>query len=99
MKAVDIQSRYDDVVRQSWLSELRSIGAVGVQKLDQKIIALEERLQRPKQQHKQSEARRRTRESRRSGQDEARRRDLMGGVVLARVEQGQLEELVLRGWL
>jgi hypothetical protein len=79
-------------------SELRSIGAVAVPKLDQKIVALEERLQRLKQQHKQSEARRRTRESRRSRHDEARRRDLVGAVVLARVEQGLLEKSVLRGW-
>jgi hypothetical protein len=77
----------------------RSIGVVSVPKLDQKIVALEERLQRLKQQHKQSEVRRRTREARRARQDEARRRDLVGAVVLARVEQGLLEESVLRGWL
>ncbi len=68
-------------------------------KLDHRIIALEERLQRLKQQHRQSEARRRTRESRRSRQDEGRRRDLVGAVVPTRVEQGLLEESVLRGWL
>jgi hypothetical protein len=76
-----------------------------VPKLDHRIIALEERLQRLKQQHRQSEARRRTRESRRSRrsrrsrQDEGRRRDLVGAVVPTRVEQGLLEESVLRGWL
>ncbi len=68
-------------------------------RLDHRIIALEERLQRLKQQHRQSEARRRTRESRRSRQDEGRRRDLVGAVVPTRVEQGLLEESVLRGWL
>jgi hypothetical protein len=60
--------------------------SVSMPKLDQKIVALEERLQRLKQQHKQSEARRRTRELRRSRQDEARRRNLVAAVVLARVE-------------
>jgi len=70
-----------------------------VPKLDQKIVALEERLQRLKQQHKQSEARRRTKESRRPRQDVACRRDLVGTIVLARIEQGKLEELVLREWL
>jgi hypothetical protein len=70
-----------------------------VPKLDHRIIALEERLQRLTQQHRQSEARRRTRESRRSRQDEGRRRDLVGAVVPTRVEQGLLEESVLRGWL
>src|ERR1017187_5540745 len=54
-------------------SELRSIGAVAVPKLDQKIVALEERLQRLKQQHKQSEARRRTRELGRSCSPESNR--------------------------
>lgn len=68
-------------------------------RLDHRIIALEERLQRLTQQHRQSEARRRTRESRRSRQDEGRRRDLVGAVVPTRVEQGLLEESVLRGWL
>jgi hypothetical protein len=70
-----------------------------VPRLDHRIIALEERLQRLTQQHRQSEARRRTRESRRSRQDEGRRRDLVGAVVPTRVEQGLLEESVLRGWL
>jgi hypothetical protein len=53
--------------------------------LDQKIVALEERLQRLTQEHRQFEARRRKRESRQAKYDEARRRDLVGGVVLARV--------------
>src|ERR1019366_8830586 len=85
--------------RQSWPWKVSSIGVVAVPKLDHRIIALEERLQRLKQQHRQSEARRRTRESRRSRQDEGRRRDLVGAVVPTRLEQGLLEESVLRGWL
>jgi len=52
--------------------------------LDHKIAALEEQLQRLKQQH---------------GHSEARRRDLIETAVLARVRQGKLKELVLRGWL
>ena len=76
-----------------------SIGAVAVPKLDQKIVALEERLQRLKQQHKQTQARRRTKQSRRSRQDEARRRDLVGTIVLARIGQGKLEELLSREWI
>lgn len=73
--------------------------AAGMPKLDQKTVALEERLQRLKQEHRQFEVRRRTRESRRCRQDDARRRNLVGAVALARVEQGKLEESVLRGWL
>jgi len=73
--------------------------AVDMPKLDQKIVSLEERLQRLKQEHRQFEARRRKRESRQTKHDEARRRDLVGGVVLTRVEEGKLEDSVLRGWL
>jgi hypothetical protein len=89
MNAADIQSRLGEAMLQS----------VGMLKIDQKIAALEERLQRLKQQHRKSETRRRTRETRRSRQDEARRKDLIGTIVLARVAQGILEESVLRGWL
>jgi hypothetical protein len=73
--------------------------SVGMVKIDQKIAALEERLHRLKQQHRKSETRRRTRETRRSRLDEARRRDLVGAVVLARVEMGKFEEQILRRWL
>jgi hypothetical protein len=36
---------------------------------------------------------------RRARQDEARQRDPVGAIVLARIKQGLLEESVLRGWL
>jgi hypothetical protein len=45
------------------------------------------------------EARRRSLESRRSRWDDTRRKILVGAIVLAKVEQGVLEESVLRGWL
>jgi hypothetical protein len=73
-KALDIQNWLDEAIRQS----------VSMPSLDQKIAALEEQLQRLKQQHRHSEA---------------RRSDLIGAVVLARVQHGKLEELLLRGWL
>jgi hypothetical protein len=89
MKAAKIQRRFSEAVPQS----------VSIPKLHRKIAALEERLQRLRQEHKQSERLRRARESRWARQDVARRGDLVGAVVLARVEQGLLEETVLREWL
>ena len=62
--------------------------SVSMPKLDQKIAAIEERLQRLKLQHKLSETRRRARETRRTRQAEARRRNLVGAIALARVERG-----------
>jgi hypothetical protein len=38
-------------------------------------------------------------ESRRARRDDTRRKILVGAIVLAKVEQGVLEEPVLRGWL
>jgi uncharacterized small protein (DUF1192 family) len=89
MKATDIEGRFCKAMPQYF----------GVVKIDQKIAALEDRLQRLKQQHRKSETRRQTRETRRLRLDEARRRDLIGAVVLARVEIGKFEEQILRRWL
>src|ERR1019366_5040229 len=57
MKAVDFQSQFGDGLRQSWPWKVSSIGVVAVPKLDHRIMALEERLQRLQQQHRQSDAR------------------------------------------
>jgi uncharacterized small protein (DUF1192 family) len=89
MKAANIQSRFGEAMLQS----------VSMVNIDQKIAALEERLARLKQRHRKSETRRRTQETRRSRLDEARRRDLVGAVVLARVEIGKVEEQILRRWM
>lgn len=43
--------------------------------------------------------RRRTFASRRARREDTRRKVLVGAIVLAKVEQGALEEGVLRGWL
>lgn len=69
------------------------------QKLVDRIDALEQRLRQLKTQHQRSEARRRTVESRRQRSEDTRRKILVGAIVLAKVEQGVLEESVLRKWL
>jgi hypothetical protein len=68
-------------------------------KLTDRIETLEQRLRQLKARHQQSEARRRTFESRRERREDTRRKILLGAIVLAKVEQGVLEESVLRRWL
>ncbi len=69
------------------------------EKIEQRIDALEHRLKNLKAQHQRSQARARTLQNRTARREETRRKFLVGAVVLARVEQGLLEESVLRGWL
>jgi hypothetical protein len=68
-------------------------------KLVNRIDTLEQRLKALKARHQQSEARRRTFQSRRERREETRRKILVGAIVLAKVDQGVLEESVLRRWL
>ena len=63
------------------------------------IAQLEERLRQLKAREQAVEARRRTLESRRQRKDDTRRKILVGAVVLARVERGEIPELELRRWL
>jgi hypothetical protein len=67
--------------------------------LNNKIARMEERLKKLKSRQIRIDARRRHLESRRSRREETRRKILVGAVVLAKVERGELEESVLRGWL
>lgn len=65
----------------------------------ERIQALEAKLKQLKVQQQRKEARARTVEARRSRREEMRRKFLVGAVVLARVEDGSLEETVLKRWL
>jgi len=67
--------------------------------LDDKIARMEERLKQLKSRQVRIDARRRSLESRRSRREETRRKILVGAIVLAKVDQGELQEAVLRGWL
>ena len=68
-------------------------------KMTERIESLEARLKQLKAKQQRSEARARTVQSRRARRDDLRRKVLVGATVLARVDQGLLEESVLRGWL
>ena len=67
--------------------------------ITERIETLEERLKQLKARQQRIEARRRALASRRSRREDTRRKILVGAIVLAKVEQGVIQESVLRGWL
>ena len=64
-----------------------------------KISELEGKLRQLKERQQAVEARRRTLESRRERKADTRRKILVGAIVLARVERGELPDSELRRWL
>lgn len=65
----------------------------------ERIAALEAKLKQLKVQQQRKEARARTVEARRSRREEMRRKFLVGAVVLAKIETGEIEENTLKQWL
>ena len=68
-------------------------------KLDERITGLEEKLKQLRTRQQRIEARKRALLSRRERAADTRRKILVGAIVLAKVEQGELEAGLLRGWL
>jgi hypothetical protein len=68
-------------------------------KIDERIEALESKLKQLKVQHQRKESRARAVAARRARGAELRRKILVGAIVLAKVEEGVLDEAVLRSWL
>ena len=64
-----------------------------------RIQRLEARLRQLRVRKQRSDARRRALETRRFAREEARRKFLVGTVVLSQVDRGALETAVLRQWL
>ena len=64
-----------------------------------KIAALEEKLRQLKAREQAVEARRRTLESRRSRKADTRRKILVGAIVLAKAEHGEMDRALLGRWL
>jgi hypothetical protein len=64
-----------------------------------RIAALEAKLKQLKVVQQRKEARARTVESRRTRREELRRKILVGAVVLAKVEAGEIDEQTLKQWL
>jgi len=65
----------------------------------ERIHALEAKLKQLKVVQQRREARARTVESRRTRREELRRKILVGAIVLAKVEAGEIEERTLKDWL
>ena len=68
-------------------------------KLDEQISTLQERLIQLKLRQQRNEARKRAFEVQRERKAETRRKFVVGGVVLAKVREGEMEQDRLRGWL
>jgi hypothetical protein len=68
-------------------------------KLDEQIATLQERLKQLKLRQQRTEQRRQAMETRRERKAETRRRILIGGIVLAKLRQGDSEAAIIRGWI
>jgi hypothetical protein len=65
----------------------------------ERIAALELKLKQLKVVQQRKEAKARAVEGRRSRREEMRRKFLVGAVVLAKVEAGEIEESILKQWM
>jgi hypothetical protein len=65
----------------------------------ERIAALETKLKQLKVLQQRKEAKARTVEARRSRREEMRRKFLVGAIVLAKVDAGEIEEKTLKKWL
>jgi hypothetical protein len=65
----------------------------------EKVAQLEEKLRQLKAREQAVDARRRSLESRRSRKVDTRRKILVGAIVLAKVERGEIAAADLRSWL
>jgi hypothetical protein len=65
----------------------------------ERIQALEAKLKQLKVQQQRKEAKARAVEGRRTRREEMRRKFLVGAIVLAKVEAGEIEEVTLKQWL
>lgn len=68
-------------------------------KLDEQISTLQEKLQQLKLRQQRLDARQRAGEALRERKATTRRKILVGGVVLAKVQQGEIDREQYLGWL
>ena len=68
-------------------------------KLDDQISALQEKLQQLKLRQQRVDARKRSSEALRERKAATRRKILVGGVVLAKVQRGEIDPEQFLGWL
>jgi chromosome segregation ATPase len=68
-------------------------------KLDERIATLHERLQQLKARQQRIAARQKSLESRRHRKEDTRRKILAGAIVLAKLDQGELDKVQFYRWL
>jgi hypothetical protein len=68
-------------------------------KLDDQISTLQDKLSQLKLRQQRLDARKRAIEAQRERKAETRRKILVGGIVLAKVRQGEIDGGQFRGWL
>ena len=68
-------------------------------KIDDQIATLQEKLKRLKGRQQNIESRKQTIQVRRDRKLDTRRKNLVGAVVLAKIEQQVFDEKLLRAWL
>jgi hypothetical protein len=68
-------------------------------KLDDQISTLQEKLQQLKLRQQRVDARKRASEALRERKAATRRKILVGGVVLAKLERGEIDQEQFRSWL
>jgi len=68
-------------------------------KLDDQISTLQDRLKQLKLRQQRLDARKRAVEEQRERKAETRRKILVGGIVLAKLRQGEIDGEQSRGWL
>jgi hypothetical protein len=68
-------------------------------KIDERVAALEAKLKQIKAVQNRQAAKARSVALNRSRREEMRRKFLVGAIVLAKIDDGSLDEKVLKGWL
>ncbi len=66
---------------------------------NERIATLEDRLKQLKAKQHQIDTKRRTLETRKNRKEDTRRKILLGAIVLARMERGEISESTVRQWL
>jgi uncharacterized small protein (DUF1192 family) len=67
--------------------------------MEERIATMEEQLKRLKARHQEAENKRRRTEAEQAKKDDARRRHLVGTIVLEKVERGEIAEAQFQKWL
>src|SRR5271156_6158523 len=80
-------------------NQTRLCARIAMPKLDDQISTLQERLNQLKLRQQRLDGRKRAIETQRERKAEPRRKILVGGIVLAKPREGEIDDAQFRGWL